>query len=550
MDFFEEQIKKLVKEDVNLTETSNPDFGDYCFGCFELAKKLKKSPDEIAKSFEKKLKPNNYIEKICAINGYVNLFLNKKLLAKNVLQAIFEGRDAYGSCPKRNKTVVIDFSSPNIAKPFGIGHLRSTVIGNSLAKIYRFLGYNVIGVNHLGDWGTQFGKLIVAYKKWGKEAKLQQEPIKYLLELYVQFHRAAEKDEKLAAEARAWFKKLEEGNKEATELWELFRELSLEEFKRIYKILDVKFDNYHGESFYNNKMRDIIKTAKAKKIAVISDGALVIELEGMPPLILQKSDGATTYATRDLAAIAYRIKQYHPDRLVYVVGSEQKLHFEQLARAAKMLGLNVPIIHINFGLIMFPEGRMSTRKGNIIFLEEVLNRSVELALNIIKEKNPDLESKEATARNVGVGAVIFADLSNERARDIKFEWDRILDFEGETAPYIQYTHARARSILRKCRQHPSPNINFEFFEKEELNMISLLYKFPKIVEAAGRNYKPHVIARYLIELSQTFNEFYHKCPVICDLKQIQKARLLLVDCARQVIENGLHLLGIKAPERM
>lgn len=551
MNLFKREIKKLVKRDIQLTETANPNFGDYCFGCFELAKELKKNPVEIAKGFERKFKPNKYVRKIQAVNGYVNFFINKKLLAELTLSKIFKEKNCYGSKKKNNKTIVLDFSSPNIAKPFGIGHLRSTVIGNSLAKLLRFSGYEVIGVNHLGDWGTQFGKLITAYKSWGKEKELEKDPIKYLLKLYVMFHKKAEKNKKLEDEARAWFKKLEDGNKEATELWELFKELSLEEFQKIYKVLDVEFDYYHGESFYNNKMIEVVRKAKAKGIAKLSEGALIVELKDKPPLLLQKSDGATTYATRDIAAVLHRVKQYRPEKIVYVVGSEQKLHFEQLFEAIKKLGIKTGLSHVDFGLIQFPEGRMSTRKGNVIFLEDVLNKAIELALKIIKEKNPNLKNKEEAAKEIGIGAIIFGDLSNDRIRNILFDWGKVLDFEGETAPYIQYTHARACSILRKCNNKVSPKVNFEILkEREELGLVCLLSKFENAVEESLKHYKPHILARYLIELAQAFNEFYHKHPVISSMEHIQKARLLLVDCVRQVIENGLRLLGIKAPKEM
>ncbi len=551
MDFFEKEIIKLVKAKVGITETHNPDFGDYCFGCFELARKFKKPPAEIAKDFEKKLKPNKYIKKVRAVNGYVNFFINKKILAEKTLTRIFKEKKYYGASKAKKKCIVIDFSSPNIAKPFGVGHLRSTVIGSSLARMLRFQGYKIVGVNHLGDWGTQFGKLIAAYQKWGKKSGLEKNPIKHLLQLYIRFHKEAEKDEKLNDLARSWFKKLEDKNKQATKLWELFRDLSLEEFKKIYHLLDIEFDSYNGESFYNNKIKTIIKNAKAKRIAGLSENALVVKLRDRPPLILQKSDGATTYAARDLAAIVYRIKQYHPEKIVYVTGAEQKLHFEQVFETAKKLGIAVPLVHVPFGLIMFPEGRMSTRKGRVIFLEDVLDKSIGLALKIIREKSPGLKNKEETAKQIGIGAIIFGDLINDRIRNIEFNWERILDFEGETAPYIQYTYARASSILRKCAYGVSPKVNFETFNvSEETKMICLLCRFQKIIGEAVQHYKPHILARYLIELSQAFNEFYHKCPVICDIRHIQKARMLLVYSVKQVLENGLNLLGIKALEEM
>jgi len=452
----------------------------------------------------------------------------------------------------------MDYSHPNIAKPFGIGHLRSTVIGNSLYKILNLLGYKPIGVNHLGDWGTQFGKLIVAFKKWGKEKELEKDPIKYLLKLYVKFHDQAEKDETLNDQAREAFKKLEEGNKDYLALWESFKALSLQEFKRIYEILDVSFDSYQGEAFVNKLVPKAIKEAEKKIKTKISEGALIVDLKekDMPPILLLKSDGATTYHSRDLAAALYRLKEYKANKLLYIVGSEQKLYFKQLFKLMTFLGYNKDqFTHADFGLFKFPEGKMSTRKGNVIFLEDVLDKAIDLASQIIEEKNPTLNNKEEIAKNVGVGAIIFADLSNDRVKNINFDWDRMLSFEGETGPYIQYTHARACSILRKSKKEfgvgITEKINFDAINiKEELAVITLLYKFPEVLIKVSETYKPHHLAQFLIALSQAFNEFYHKCPVISEMEHQMKSRLLLVDSVRQVLENGLNLLGIKAPEEM
>ena len=416
----------------------------------------------------------------------------------------------------------------------------------------------MFGVNHLGDWGTQFGKLIVAYQKWGSEEELKQDPIKYLLHLYVKFHQEVEHDKGLEDEARAEFKRLEDGNKESIALWERFKELSLQEFHRIYKILDVNFDSFHGEGFYNNLLDSSIKELQQKVKTTISEGALVVDLEkyNMPPFMLRKSDGASTYHTRDLAAALFRFKKYKPEKIVYVVGSEQKLHFQQLFKVLELTGADKnKLMHVDFGLFRFPEGKMSTRKGQVIFLEEVLNKAIDLAEKIIEEKNPTLQNKKEVAVMVGVGAIIFADLSNDRIRDIDFDWNRMLSFEGETAPYLQYTHARACSILRKAvKEHSlgvSPHINFELLQlPEEISVVKKLYAYSEVIEKSALSYKPHHLAHYLIALAQAFNEFYHQCQVLSEDKNQTKARLLLVDCVRQVLENGLNLLGIQAPEEM
>lgn len=533
----------------------DPKLGDYAFPCF----KLGKNPKEEAEKIKAKIELPNFLSKIQVTGPYLNFFLNPTIIAQETLTAIYQQAKFYGHQDLgRGKKIVFDFSSPNIAKPFGIGHLRSTVIGNCLYKLYRFLGYDCVGVNHLGDWGTQFGKLIVAYKKWGTEKELEQEPIKYLLKLYVRFHTEAEQNPKLEEEARQWFKRLEDGDQEALVLWESFKELSLEEFKRIYQILEVEFDSYNGEAFYNHLLDQTIKDLQKKLPTRISDGALIIDLEkyNLPPILLRKSDGATMYHTRDLAAAFYRLQKYKPEKIVYVVGAEQKLHFQQLFQALELLGLDCgKFVHVDFGLFRFPEGKMSTRKGNVIFLEEVLDKAITLARNIIEEKNPQLKNKEEVAKAVGIGAIIFGDLSNDRVRDVEFSWERMLSFEGETAPYIQYTHTRACSILRKAQQEHSlaitKEVNFtSLSQPEELQLIKLLYGFPEVLVKAAESYKPHHLAQHLIGLAQAFNEFYHKHPVISEQRQVMKARLLLVDGTKQVLEIGLNLLGIKAPIEM
>jgi len=562
MDFKQEIITLLAKE-TKLSEEDlanliavPPDskLGDYAFPCFKLGK-----AKEEAEKLKTKIKLPHFVAKIEVAGPYLNFFLKNKIVMEETLSHIYQEQKEFG---KQNlgkgKKILVEFSSPNIAKPFGIGHLRSTVIGSCLYKLYRALGYDVFGVNHLGDWGTQFGKLIAAYHKWGSEEELKHDPIKYLLHLYVKFHQEAEKDKSLENEARAEFKRLEDGNKESIALWEKFKELSLQEFRRIYNILEVNFDSFHGEGFYNNLLESSIKELQQKVKTTISEGALIVDLEkyNMPPFMLRKSDGASTYHTRDLAAALFRLRKYKPEKIVYVVGSEQRLHFQQLFKILELAGVEKnKLVHVDFGLFRFPEGKMSTRKGQVIFLEEVLNKAIELAGKIIEEKNPTLQNKKEVAVMVGVGAIIFADLSNDRIRDIDFDWNRMLSFEGETSPYLQYTHTRACSILRKAvkehNQGVSPHVNFELFEQaEEIAVVKKLYAYPEIIEKTALNYKPHHLAHYLIGLAQAFNEFYHKCPVLSEDKNQTKARLLLVDCVRQVLENGLNMLGIQAPEEM
>jgi len=566
MDKFKKAISKFLNETLTKNKIKTdlksveelieipPDkgFGDYAFPCFMLSKELKKSPNDIAKNLTLGFKPNKYLKEVEAVGPYLNFKINKTLLTKQVLLEVKEKKDKFGHKNLgKSKKIVIDMSSPNIAKPFSIGHLRSTNIGNSISRIYSALGYKCIKINHLGDWGTQFGKLICAYVRWGNEEKLKEEPVKYLLELYVRFHKEAEKNPDLEDEGRAWFKKLEEKDEKAVKLWKLFREYSIEEFKRIYKMLNVDFDYYHGESFYEPMLDETFDLLNRKGLTERSQGALVINLKGMPPCIIKKSDNTSTYALRDLAALVYRTKNYNPSKILYVVGSEQKLHFEQVFKIYEMAGFDKKIpVHVPFGLIMLPEGRMSTREGKVIFLEEVLKKSIELALETINKKNPDLKDKEKVAKIVGIGSVVFADLVNDRVKDIEFKWDKVLDFEGETAPYIQYTHARISSILRK---HGKINFDIDYSllkGDSEINLVKQLYLFNKKIREAAESYKPHIIARYVLELCQQFNEFYHKCPILNAEKKIMEARIVLINAVRQVIENSTYLLGIKCPGEM
>jgi arginyl-tRNA synthetase len=564
MQTFRDEITNLLSEILSLDRQQveddletppNPELGDFAFPCFKLAKQLKNAPAKIAADLAEKLPAGELFERVEARGPYINFFSSRKKLAELTLAAVLEEETRYGRLPMGDgKTVVIDFSAPNIAKPFGVGHLRSTVIGNSLYRIFKTLGYRSVGINHLGDWGTQFGKLIVAYLTWGEDERLAEDPITYLYELYVKFHREAEANPSLEEEARAWFKRLEDGDKQAYKLWQRFRDLSLTEFKRVYAILNVSFDSYQGESFYNEMLDDTVNAVEEQGLASLSEGALIVGLEqdGMPPCLLRKQDGATLYATRDLCAAIYRQQMYQFDQMLYVVGADQALHFQQVFTVLKKMGHGWAqnCFHIPFGLIRFKEGKMSTRQGTLVFLDDVLDRATELAGQIIREKNPSLENKAEVARQVGVGAVIFGDLSNDRVKDIEFDWEKILDFSGETAPYIQYSHARICSILRKAGGRSDSFDAGLLVSEEEQVVIRSLARFSDAIVRAAETYKPSIVARYLIDLARDFNKFYHQCPVIQAEENLRDARLALIDAVRQVLVNGLWLLGIEAPKEM
>ncbi|MCW3489004.1 arginine--tRNA ligase [Dethiobacter alkaliphilus] len=564
MEMFRKEIVRLLSEQLPLDKQQiandletppTPDMGDFAFPCFKLAKELRNAPPKIAAELAEKLPASELLDRVEARGPYINFFCDRKMLAQLTLDEVQTEREKFG---QRNsgsgQTVVIDFSAPNIAKPFGVGHLRSTVIGNSLYRIHEALGYKSVGINHLGDWGTQFGKLIVAYLKWGEDTRLEEDPITYLYELYVRFHREAEEKPALDEEARAWFKKLEDGDEQARQLWQRFRDLSLAEFKRIYNILGVHFDSYQGESYYNEMLDDTVRQVEAKDLTEVSEGALIVNLEdsNMPPCLLRKQDGATLYATRDLCAAIYRHQMHDFSKMLYVVGADQALHFQQVFAVLKKLGYEWAdnCTHVPFGLIRFKEGKMSTRQGTLIFLEDVLNRATELAHQIIQEKNPQLENKDEVAKKVGIGAVIFGDLSNDRVKNIEFDWDKVLDFSGETAPYIQYSHARICSILRKAATWPAPFDATLLVSDEEQLVLGTIARFSDAIARAADTLKPSVLARYLLDLAAAFNRFYHQCPVLNAEDDIRNARLALIDAVRQVLVNGLYLLGIEAPEEM
>ena len=553
-----EKIEDLTLEEiVALIEVPpNKDMGDFAFPCFKLAKVFRKAPNMIAADLAENIEAKGAISKVMPLGGYVNFFVNKSQLAETVINDVLTKKEKYGHTDLgQEKAVVIDFSSPNIAKPFHIGHIRTTVIGNALYKIYDSQGYNVVRVNHLGDYGTQFGKLIVAFKLWGSKEAVEANPIPELLKLYVKFHEEAEQKPELEDDARAWFTKLENGDEEAKALWQWFRDESLKEFARVYDLLDIEFDSYAGESFYSDKMGVVIDQLKEKGLLVQSQGTNVVDLEefNMPPALITKNDGSTLYMTRDLAAAIYRKNTYDFDKCIYVVGSQQSLHFQQLFKVLELMGYewSKDLIHVPFGMVALEEGTMSTRKGRVVFLEDVLKQAVEKTKEIVLSKNPNAKNVEQIAKQVGVGAVVFQELSNSRIKDYTFSWSRTLSFEGETGPYVQYTHARCCAVLRKAEEEVTADINYDLLsEGDGAEVLKVIGSFNKAILAAMRKNEPHIITRFVLDLAQAFNKFYHDNPILVDDVEVRKARLALVAATRQTIENALALLGMHAPERM
>ncbi|AKL94561.1 arginyl-tRNA synthetase ArgS [Clostridium aceticum] len=553
-----QQIPDLeVEEIISMLEVPpNPNMGDYAFPCFKLAKTFRKAPPLIAEEIVGAVKINDYFEKVQQAGGYVNFFIHKAFFIKETLKEVLEQKECYGSSDLgKGKNVIVEFSSPNIAKPFHIGHIRSTVIGSSINRIYKFLGFNTIAINHLGDYGTQFGKLIVAFKRWGNEEEVRESPIPTLLKLYIQFHDEAEKDPNLEEEGRMWFKKLEDGDEEALKLWQWFREVSLEEFNRVYKMLDVSFDSLAGESFYSDKMPRVLQMMEDKGVLEKSQGADIVNLEahGLPPALIRKKDGSTLYITRDLTAAIYRKETYDFYKNIYVVASQQNLHFEQWIKILEVMGFQwaEDCIHVPFGLVRLEEGTIATRKGRVVFLEDVLKKAIEKTREIILEKNPNIENIDQVVEEVGVGAIIFQELSNNRIKDYTFSWEKVLNFEGETGPYVQYTHARASSVLRKANTQIDSEVNTTLLTDDiTMEVIKKIQQFSDIVQDAQRKNEPSIVTRHIIDLAQAFNRFYHDHPVLVEDEELKKARLAIVLAARQVIKIGLTLLGIKAPEKM
>jgi len=520
-----ERIKQLVDLDLETIEKlieipPRPEMGEYAFPCFQLAKIMKKAPNAIANDLKVKLETEGF-EKIECFGPYVNFFLDKGAFIKNTIEKIIEDGDSYGSSKiGEGKNMIVEYSSPNIAKPFHVGHLFTTAIGSSLYKILSFEGYNCIGINHLGDWGTQFGKLIYAYKNWGDEDALAKDPIRELLRIYVKFHEEAEIDPALNDEGRMYFKRLEDGCAEEVELWTKFKDLSLVEFKKLYDTLNVEFDSYAGESFYCDKMDDVIADIDSKGLLVESNGAKVVMLDeyNMPPCIIKKADGATIYATRDLAAATYRKKTYDFHKNIYVVGKDQSLHFNQVFTTLKLMGNKWAddCVHVPFGTVRFADKKLSTRKGDVIFLDELLSEAVAKTLEIINVKNPDLENKEDVAKKVGIGAIIFTYLKNHRERDIVFNWEEMLSFDGETGPYVQYTYARAKSILRKVEENSkelNSDVELDYNKlnsKEEFELVKQLEGFQNSIMYAIDKLEPSMVTRYVIDVAKSFNKFYNQ----------------------------------------
>lgn len=555
-------VTNISKEELAnyIEKPKNSEMGDYAFPCFKLAKELKKAPAIIAEELKNNMDiDKNLIEKVEIVGGYINFYINKESLAREVIKELDLKKEKYGSSNEgENKNVVIDYSSPNIAKPFHIGHLRSTVIGQSLYNIYKFLGYNSIGINHLGDWGTQFGKLIEGYKRWGKEYNIDKNPIDELTKLYVRINEECKKDESVLEECRNNFKKLEDGDKTCVELWEKFRELSLNEFQRIYDILGTKFESVCGESFYTDKMPEIVEMLEKSGKLIESQGAKVVDLEekNMPPCIIIKSNKSTTYETRDLAAILYRARTYDFCKAIYVTSYEQILHFEQIFEVAKLLDMNEKykenLVHVPFGMVRLKEGKMSTREGNIIKLEDLLNEAVSRVEKIIEEKNPELENKKEIAKKVGIGAVIFNDLSNSRIKDEIFDWDTMLNFNGETGPYIQYIYVRTKSVLNKAGYIPKiEDVKIDnLLDKSSMEVLKLIYSFNEIVKLSISKNEPYIIARFLIDLAKAYSVFYTENQIMIENTEIKDARIYLTYMVNVVLETGANLLGIQMPERM
>jgi len=558
IELLDEKIGSLSAEEIeDLIEVPpSYDMGDYAFPTFRLAKEYRKAPNAIAEDIASKMEGNEFFNRVQNQGPYVNFFIDRNKLAEDVISEVMEKKEKYGSSEMgEGKKVIVEFSSPNIAKPFHIGHIRTTVIGNSLAKIYKFLGFDTVTINHLGDYGTQFGMLISAYKKWGDREVIEANPISELLKLYVRFNKEAEEKPELQDEARYWFKELENKNGEAMELWQWIRDISLKEFNRVYDMLNIKFDSYAGESFYSDKMPEVLEEMKEKGIVKESEGALIVDLEeyGMPPALIMKKDGSTLYTTRDIAAALYRKKHYDFHKNLYVVASQQNLHFKAWIKIVELMGYEwaKDCIHIPFGMVSLEEGTLSTRKGRVVFLEDVLNKAIESTRNIIEERNPNLENKALVAKQVGIGAILFQELFNQRIKDYTFNWDRTLSFEGETGPYVQYTHARANSLLEKGGFEHDLEIDFNHLTGEdEINIIRMIYDFPGIVVDAMEKNEPFYITRQIVEVAKAFNKFYNSTQIITEDEEAKKARLALVYSTKTVIKTGLGLLGIEAPNKM
>lgn len=556
-DLIEEIIGINVYDSIEIPPDKN--MGDLAFPCFKLAKELRKSPQIIAEDLKLKIS-HEVIDRIETVGAYLNFFVDKSSFSRDVLSSILKLKDRYGeSNDGEGKTIVIDYSSPNIAKPFHIGHLFTTVIGNSLYRLHKFQGYDVVGINYLGDWGTQFGKLIYAYKRWVDIEELKKNPISELFRIYVKFHNEAENDPSIEDEGRKYFKMLEDGDEECIELWKKFRELSLLEFEKLYKDLGVKFDSYDGEAFFSNKTDAIVCELEDKNLLDDSFGARVVRLDdyNMPPCIIKKADGATIYATRDLASLLYRKKTYNFYKNIYVAGIPQALHFKQVFKTVELMGYEwaKDCIHVGFGLVKFKDKKLSSRKGEVILLEDLLNMSIDKIRNVIEEKNPNLSNKDGVSKKVGIGAIVFTYLKMNRERDIIFDFDDILSFEGETGPYVQYTFARGKSILKKSGIDIE-NIDTEKYlgfltHDNENNLIKVLSDFNNNIKSSISYLEPSIITRYVIDIAKAFNKFYNSNNILnLEDENLKISRLILVYATTIVIKNALYLIGIETVDEM
>ena len=564
---FKNLIAKGLKKVTNIEEIesyieipSNKEMGDYSLPCFKLAKELKKAPQMIANEIKEKIElDENVISRVEVVNGYLNFYINPSSVIKNVFEEINEKREQYGSSKiGEGKNVVVEYSSPNIAKPFHIGHLRTTLIGNSLYRIYKYLGYNTTGINHLGDYGTQFGKMIEAYKMWGNEYDLSVEPISKMMDMYVRINDLCKKDEEILEKCRENFRLLEAGDKYCTDLWNKFKDLSMQEFNKIYDVLDVKFDSYNGEAFYADKMDEVVQKLEEKGVVTESEGAKIVDLSDVgisTPCIIQKANGSSIYATRDLAAVMYRAKTYDFDKCLYVVAYEQNLHFKQIFAVARYLvdekyvkGLE----HVSYGMVSLPTGRMSTRLGNVVKIEDLLNETIEKAKVIINEKNPDLENKDEVAKKVGIGAIIFNTLSTSNIKDQIFDWNTALNFNGETGPYLQYMYVRTNSILNKLEKIPNiKDIDISLLNDEHsIRLVKEIYDFNNIIKQAADKNEPYIISKYLINVAKLFSIFYNENKIITDDKKTSDARVYLTYCVNLVLKIGAGLLGMQMPNKM
>lgn len=531
------------------------DMGDYAFPCFQLAKTLRKAPPMIASDIAEKIGDVDILERLEVKGAYLNFFLKKEMFVKSMMENA--SVDNFGSSKEGvGKTICIDYSSPNVAKNFHVGHLRTTIIGNSLYKIYSKLGYKVERINHLGDWGTQFGKLIVAYKNWGTKEAVERDGVAELMRLYVKFHDEAAKDDRLNDEARAWFTNMEQGNEEALEIWKWFVDISLKEYKGTYNLLGMEFDHYMGESFYRDKTAAVVEKLTKANLLKESEGAQIVDLEeyNMAPCLIMKKDGSSIYATRDLAAIDYRKKTYNFEKCLYVTGQEQKLHFAQVFKVVELLGnewAKDSLVHIPYGLVSLEGAKLSTRSGNIIYAEDILLEAIDKVKTIIAEKNPDLENKEEVAKIVGVGAILFHDLYNQRIKDVSFKWDKVLNFDGETGPYVQYTYCRCASILRTADHDENAAIDYSLLlDDEAIALLKDISRFPQVVKDAAEKYEPCVVARFAMDVAQSFSRFYNACRVNVEDDNLRNARVKLVSLTKNTLKDALDLLGIQCPEQM